>query len=271
MFSKFKIQGFSPSIFLDSNTAEYFITEGQSVFDDNARKISSSLEEYIKANGHLDADKLSGDWFPVIDTDVFISHSHNDRENALLLAGFLKKQFGLKAFIDSTVWGNIMDLQQEVDEPLYDYTTHTYDYDKRNQTTAYVHLLLSTALTKMLDNSEAIFFLSSPHSVQSIENTVTSSVWIYHEIVTCGMLRRKYPIRSHLSQRCFASEGIIEGRLADGYTMDFKINLSDFKTINRDKVYEWKAKRIKMSSNIHSLDILYHLFDEAPKRRLIYG
>ena len=271
MFSKFKIEGFSRRIFSDPDAVEYYITKGESVLEDNTSKISSSLEKYIKANGHLDGDKLSGDWFPVIDTDVFISHSHKDETNALLLAGFLKEQFGLNAFIDSTVWGNIKDLQEKVDEPLYNYSTHTYDYDKRNQTTAYVHLLLSTALTKMLDNSEALFFLSTPQSVHSIEDPVTSSVWIYHEILTSRMLRQKYPTRTHLSQRCFASGGIVEARVADGYTMDFKIDISDFKTINQESINLWETKRLHTSSRVHSLDILYHLFDATPKKRRIYG
>lgn len=271
MFSKFKIEEFSPHIFTDQDTVEHFLTAGQSVLEDNSSKISSSFEKYIKANGHLDADKISDDWFPVIDTDVFISHSHKDKYNALLLAGFLKKAFGLNAFIDSSVWGNIKDLQEKVDEPLYDYSTHTYNYDKRNQTTAYVHLLLSTALTKMLDNSEAIFFLSTPQSVHSIEDTITSSVWIYHEIVTSGMLRQKYPTRTKLSQRYFASGGIIEARIQDGYTMDFKLNLNDFNTIDCDIVSKWLKKRRVTPSRVHSLDLLYNLFDENLQRQMIYG
>ena len=186
------------------------------------------------------------------------------------MAGFLKEQFGLNAFIDSTVWGNVADLQMEVDRPLYDSITKTYNYEKRNQSTAYVHLLLSSALSKMLDNTEAVFFLSSPQSVRSNERGITSSAWIYHEIVTACMLRQKYPTRTHLAQRSFSSGGVIKGSINDGYTMEFKIDLSSFNAIDHNILSEWESKRLKTSSRVHSLDLLYHIFGSTHQNELLY-
>lgn len=41
----------------------------------------------------------------------------------------------------------------------------TYDYNLRNYTTSHVHMMLATALTEMIDNTECIMFYNTPNSV----------------------------------------------------------------------------------------------------------
>lgn len=43
------------------------------------------------SEGIIDGTELSKTWFKCIKTDVFLSHSHNDAQLALLLAGWLEK------------------------------------------------------------------------------------------------------------------------------------------------------------------------------------
>ena len=260
MFSKFKISGISPNSWNNFELREFYKSIGQNLLRDYKNEISNSLDLYLRENGHLDANQLSGDWFPEVDTDIFISHSHADEDLALILAGWLNEEFGLKSFIDSTVWGNIADLQKQIDAPLL-LPSGGYDYDKRNQSTAYVHLLLSTALTKMMDNSEAIFFLSTDNSLKSVEENITESVWIYHEIFTSKFLRKKLPERMRVLQKCF-SGGILEAKVNDGYKLDFSLDLNDFKSIDSAILNQWNEKWSRATGNdTHPLDILYQLFN----------
>lgn len=267
MFSKFKIESLTESSFKTTDFKIYHRL-GKEVLSQNKKTVSDSLEKYIKANGHINANQLSGEWFPTVETDVFISHSHADVNLAHALAGFLKKELGLTAFVDSSIWSNIADLQRLVDKPLIMFNGK-YNYYKRNQSTAYVHLLLSTALTKMMDNAEALFFLSTPNSLNSTENNITESVWIYHELFTSNFLRQKQPDRNNYLQKCF-SGGILEARKTDGFRMDFKVDLSDFKSLTPNIINNWlTAKEADYSS--HSLDILYSLYNEHSTRKRIFG
>lgn len=261
MFIKFLIKDISLNSFNKSEVHEFVKTGGE-IYSSFRKKIHPSLDKYIKENGHIDANQLRGEWFPEVPADIFLSHSHADEQTALALAGFLHKNFNVNVFIDSTIWKNIADLQRLVDEPLRFYPNGRYNYDKRNQSTAYVHLLLSTALTKMMDNSEAIFFLSTEKSLSSNEQNITESVWIYHELFTSQFLRLKSPERYNRIQKSF-SGGIMEARVEDGFKMDFKVNLNDFKILDPDRINKWiKSYHPSYSQDINALDMLYSLYKE---------
>lgn len=105
----------------------------------------------------LDGDLIQKEWFPEKDWDVFLSHSHNDLDKALKIKVLLE-HFGLKVFVDSTVWGFADNLLRKIDDAYAQRSEGHYYYNKRNQTTAAVHLMLSTALTQVMDNAEAVFF-----------------------------------------------------------------------------------------------------------------
>lgn len=272
MTSRFKIEGFDVDSFKEFAKENFYqfkdlIDTGKEIFTDYSDKISTSLSTFIKPNGHLDARLLQGEWFPEVKADIFISHSRRDQELAIAFSGFLKKVFGLDAFVDSTIWHNVEDLQEEVDAPLWNPESETYNYKRRNQSTAYVHMLLSTALTKMIDNSEAIFFLSTPNSLRSIGRLSTSSAWIYHELFTANYLRMKYPSRNReLSQRMFSGR-ILEGRKADGFSMDFDVDLSKFHTFTYAHLEDW-VKINYYNGNTHPLDLLYKTYQQNSSRRI---
>ena len=117
------------------------------------------MNTFILSGEVLDGKKLSESWFKTIESDVFISHSHNDAELAYALAGWLKKEFNLDVFLDEVVWGSADDLLRKLDkEYCYQPETSTYNYMKRNFTTSHVHAMLSTAIQSVMDNSEAVFF-----------------------------------------------------------------------------------------------------------------
>lgn len=142
----------------------------------------------------LDGDLIQKEWFPKKDWDVFLSHSHNDLDKALKIKVLLE-HFGLKVFVDSTVWGFADNLLRKIDDAYAQRSEGHYSYNKRNRSTAAVHLMLSTALTQVMDNAEAVFFLNTPNSTlqhfagTEYDKTLIASPWIYHEIMMTKFLR----------------------------------------------------------------------------------
>lgn len=172
-----------------------------------------TLDSFIAGNGSLDANQMLSEWFPQISCDVFISHSHKDKNMAKILAQWMNEKFGLKSFIDSSVWGYSGKLLKQLDDAYcYKEATGTYNYSKRNISTAHVHMMLTTALAMMIDKAELLLFLNTPSSInpgRSISTTdqTTYSPWIYGELSFSRLIRRR-PLQEHragLQRRAFES------------------------------------------------------------------
>lgn len=120
-------------------------------------KVNDTVVLPREKDGKIDGSKLIDDWFPRHKSDVFISHSHNDTRTAKRLAVWLNKNFGLTVFIDSIVWGSANELLKGIDN-VYSVLERkngntTYNYDTRNYTTSHVHMMLSTALNDIIDQT----------------------------------------------------------------------------------------------------------------------
>ena len=140
-----------------NNENEYYEI-GNTLFNALEKLAQESLKYYISTDGVLDGGKMMEDWFPAIEAHVFISHSHNDRDMAITLAGSLKKNFGIISFIDSCIWGFANDLLKIIDQKYCKLQgTNSYSYDLRNFSTSHVHMMLSTALAKMIDKTLRIY------------------------------------------------------------------------------------------------------------------
>lgn len=187
MFSKFKLD----EILLDD--FKEYESIGKSYYRTIKTDFQESLKAFISEDGIIDGTKLQQNWFPIKNQfDVFLSHSHNDEELAISLAGFLKTKLNLDIFIDSCLWGYSNNLLRKIDKK---YCRHTngisFDYNKRNYSTSHVHMMLSIALARMVDNCEAIFFLNSENSIslnEEIKKERTSSPWIYNELSLADLL-----------------------------------------------------------------------------------
>ena len=164
-------------------------------------KIIETLEDILSAKKEfLNAKDLCDLFFPSAECPVFLSHSGQNKRSVQKFAQWLKKNFEINAFIDSDLWGCIADLQRKIDAKYSKGDDGKYDYKKRNYSTAHVHMMLSHALTQMIDYSECFIFLKSSESI-SIQDTQkgTFSPWIFHELATVDTIREN-PNRKSLPQ-----------------------------------------------------------------------
>lgn len=192
--------GFNLTITDDSFCDLKQYMHGKTMFVEQRDSVQASLKRItFDKEGFIDATEIEKDWFPEIKADIFISHSHKDEQLAIKLAGWLNDRFNLKCFIDSTVWRSAEDLLNTLDKE-YSISSQSnpektiYSYNKRNKTTAHVHILLTMALQKMIDKTECLFFLNTSNSIITSEpnsTLKTDSPWIYSELLFSSMVRHK--------------------------------------------------------------------------------
>lgn len=208
--------------------------------------IHDNLEKYRKINGDLDASAIQEVLFPQWDFDVFISHSHDDEILAKALAWWLQKNFNLKVFVDSAVWGYFSTL-------LKGMRCNTTLLD----TVSRAHMMLTMALMTMIDRTECLFFLNTPKSINSDEtfNTGTYSPWLYTEIGISRMIEKKCPKR----YKSFSTENFREKKLLKS-SMWYQTDISHLTTLNGNDLISWQKTYQSHRKGVHSLEDLYKLY-----------
>ena len=231
------------------------------------KKIDETIHLPRTADNRVDGTKLINDWFPDYQADVFISHSHNDVRTAKRLACWLEKEFGLTAFIDSTVWGNANNLLEKIDKKYCvlkrdkSGSITSYNYQIRNFTTSHVHMMLSTALNDVIYSTECIIFMNTPESlkINEVENKKTVSPWIYNELKTASIVEKIYP-RSRLVQESIEKSYIQHKYFArNKLEIEYDVNeqLAIFENLDAIKLQQWQNKFANSHDKTHPLDILY--------------
>ena len=245
-----------------------FKIEGLNSFLSQKASIEEKINSFVGDDGSLDGSMMKANWFPQIKADIFISHSHKDKELALALAGWLRASFGLIPFIDSCVWGYANDLLKMIDDKYCLKDAHFYSYEKRNYSTSHVHMMLSVALSQMIDNTECLFFLNTPNSITP--GTIikqTESPWIYSEIATTRLIRKKAleEYRSKQMVESFSEGGEIIPRVRYDLPVDHLTDIDDGVLYDWEKSWQTKAPfnryftQHSENSKVHPLDKLYEI------------
>ena len=196
MYKKFRLKNFLEEFEKnDKSSYDMYLKKGKDIYKDK-EQIKNVLREFLNYEGELEGNKIIEEWFTNGKYDIFLSHSHKDKELVIAIAGMLNEKFGLKVFIDSQVWGYIYDLQKEIDDEYCknEGKENSYSYDKRNVSTSHVHLMLSNALRKMIDSCNFFFFLDSQNSLKYVNinsEDATFSPWINLEIEITNTIRIK--------------------------------------------------------------------------------
>jgi hypothetical protein len=251
-------RGFNLKIPSDLDTSS--ISIGRQILKINNDNVKKSLDSFLLGNGSLDGTKIMDEWFPEINSHIFLSHSHKDEEKALAIAGMLYEKFNIWTFIDSTVWGYSNELLKKIDNKYcLQSNGEMYDYDKRNYSTAHVHLMLSTALNKMIDFNECLFFLNSPNSITTSTeiSQKTNSPWIFSEIATTKIIRKQTPQRLKRETRLFSTEDVkmMNESALIKLNVEYDVELSHLTTLSTTDLLKWFMT--SANSPQEALDNLY--------------
>jgi len=248
----------------DDNVNE-FIKIGKEIFQDTKKKVKSTLDDFLLDNKRLDGNKIINEWFPEVKAHIFLSHSHKDETLAFLLAGFFHEAFNIYTFIDSAVWGYSDDLLRQLDDKYCKNSSNgNYNYQKRNSSTAHVHMMLSNSLNRMIDNCECIMFLNTPNSIVTSNeiNHKTNSPWIFSEINTSVIVQKKTPKRLQRKIKVFSSNEMKMLNESDQQQLliDYNVELSHLTDLDEDDLINW----CKTSENTTAEKALNDLYAQHP-------
>ena len=113
-----------------------------------------------------------------------------------------------------------------------------YDYQKRNFSTSHVHAMLSTAIIKVMEQSEIVIFLNTDNSIPKVDSTIlesyTQSPWIYEEIIFASLLRKRH----WSTHRSIPMYEFAERKLQ----IEYRVPLSGMKEISIETIVDWKKK-----------------------------
>lgn len=236
-----------------------FSEKGASLHGKNQKAVRDTLAAFKDASGNLVSSRMTAAWFPDVDAQVFISHAHKDSSMALGLAGHLHQEFGITSFVDSAVWGYSDDLLRMLDKNFcYNQDSNTYDYNKRNRSTAHVHMMLSVAISKMINQCECIIFLNTPHSIESegyINGTTTNSPWIFSEIAMTSLIEKRLPVYHRMAKSEIAMDSFTEDL---NLTVKYDVNLDHLHDLNANNYNAW-VKKSSEKVGKEALDVLYEM------------
>ncbi|MCD8875201.1 toll/interleukin-1 receptor domain-containing protein [Mammaliicoccus sciuri] len=158
------------------------------------KKLAESIISETEEIAVFDAMKIMNEHFnkELNKFDVFISHSHQNLEEVLKLAKIIEDK-GKKVFIDSLYWNFADDLLKELDNKYCrNDNSDSFDYSKRNISTALVHSILSNSLQMMIDRCDTFLFLNSDNinhlTIEKYDKNYTTSPWIYTELLTANII-----------------------------------------------------------------------------------
>lgn len=210
-----------------------YYTKGLEIYDHVKRYAQNNLGEIIK-DDIIDGDKIQNMWFPdevfKKGNFVFISHSHNDEETAIGLAGYLHEKFNILSFIDSCVWRHMDNLNKRLNNCTKEKNNccHGCECGEFSYNISYVHMMLASALMKMIDKCECMFFLNTSSSINLSDKT--ESPWIYYELNIASIIQKVSNLEMPIMESvlCFAPK------------IEFTPNLEKMIKIDESFLGEWE-------------------------------
>lgn len=226
----------------------------------NNKTVKAALESFVK-DGILDGSNLSAHWFPTLKADVFISHAHADEQEAIKCSSWLKECFGLESFIDSCVWGHADDLLKIIDDTYCKNSgDSSYSYEKRNLSTSHIHMMLATAITEMLNDTECVFFINTANSITSNEAiSKTKSPWLFYELGAVRTLQRNIPqrLRPTITEQLIS----FSSRKTAELKVEYNVRLTDLTQLGPAYLTSWQTVSAAASAQkLEALDLLYKKF-----------
>ena len=256
-------------------------------FKQRNNALLDGLERYIlNKDNVLNATEIQKHLFPEVEADIFLSHAHADENKVISLAVCLE-EIGFKVFVDSCVWENAFDLLKTIDEKHCKFeNSDTYNYQKRNFSTANVYMILNAALHRMIEKSELFIFLGTENSFtieDSIENQeFLKSPWVFSELNFVNQVVR-YDNRQNLRPKTVKKSFSVEDAQATALdeslqvrfnkpTLDFSLSNQYLKQWLDSETNPFSKVSIKEAfrdceDHIKSLENLYDLMKAKSEKR----
>ncbi|GHP83539.1 hypothetical protein JP0050_15210 [Helicobacter pylori] len=160
-----------------------------------AKKIAEKIYKLIKDAKHsndgiiLNHNKIKEAFFSPFkpqlkDAQVFLSHSHADKNKALKVKNYLEEDLDAECvFIDSLFWDYKDNIMKEMSK-----------YDDTSKIEDAFTLILRESLQDMIEKCPYFVFLQSNNSVsnQGLSH-ITYSAWIYEELKIAHSIRESRP------------------------------------------------------------------------------
>lgn len=230
----------------------------------SVRSIQTAVDRLSAKDDVIDGDLLEASWFPQGDFDVFISHSHADRDLALALSGTLQRCFGLKAFVDSCVWNCRDRLIEKIRELSgNDPMRPCMNSDDENAVISHADMMLNCSLLRMIDSCECLMFIDTPRSIRRQDLVdKTFSAWLYSEITISKFIRRVTPERRWCRRRRL-NESLSPAMDSLALNVSHGADLDHLSGLTPDTFVCWARQvDVKGLSGRESFDPLYDLMPE---------
>ncbi|MFP6184590.1 toll/interleukin-1 receptor domain-containing protein [Helicobacter pylori] len=198
---------------LDSSKNQIMLKSSVRSFNNQAHQINEAAEKihelienapYSNDNIVLKRNEIKEAFFnpfkpQLKNAQVFLSHSHADRNKALEVKDYLESQTKHKVFIDSLFW----DYKDDVLNKLA-------KYDDISKIKDAFTLILRESLQDMIEKCPYFVFLQSKNSVSNqglLRNQdllkITYSAWIYEELKIAHSISESRPIPMMESMQVF--------------------------------------------------------------------
>ncbi|GAA9416133.1 toll/interleukin-1 receptor domain-containing protein [Helicobacter pylori] len=169
--------------------------------DEVAKKIYELIEDAKHPNDDiiLNHNKIKEAFFSLFepqlkDAQVFLSHSHADKNKALKVKNYLESKTNHRVFIDSLFWDYKDDVLNELEK-----------YDNTSKIKDAFTLILRESLQNMIEKCPYFVFLQSNNSVSFNQDLscTTYSAWIYEELKIAHSISESRPIPMMESMQVF--------------------------------------------------------------------
>lgn len=238
-------------------------TENQDNFRNQIEVRFEGLKNYFldQYTGTLDAEEISSHLFPEEKYDIFLSHSHADREKAIEFAATMKN-LGIEVFVDSCAWGYSQDLIDALNEnhgnkEIFQDRVN-YDYRAATNNINNVNTILLSALKKMIHKCEAFIFLKTENSVPISDyehNDLTLSPWIYSELQFSALVAQSKKIRLSMEKFEAKASQQIHRNETNNIKFAHKVLNDHLPKVRASDFAYWLTKNSKTGTD--ALDSLY--------------
>jgi hypothetical protein len=133
-------------------------------------------------------------------------------------------------------------------------------------------MMLSTALSKMIDKAECLFFLKTPKSIMVSEiKTKTLSPWIYSEIAISKIIQKKVPARLEKpiepKVKSYSKGGKFMGLQLERVEISHELDLNHFADLDLNTLLE--LDKLHYDNPELALNKIYELIPAPEKNKIL--